>query len=55
MFKVAKNATHNDILFSSTKTPCVRVPQVRMFRDGKMEVVIENYRPAVYLEQALIL
>ncbi len=55
MFKVAKNATHNDILFSSTKTPCVRVPQVRMFRDGKMEVVIENYRPAVYLEQALSL
>jgi len=24
-----------------------------MFRDGKVEVVIENYRPARYLEQAL--
>jgi hypothetical protein len=53
MFKVARNATHNDILFSSTKTPSIRVPQARMFRDGKMEVVIENYRPARYLEQAL--
>lgn len=53
MFKVAKNATHNDILFSPTKTPSIRVPQARMFRDGKMEVVIENYRPARYLEQAL--
>jgi hypothetical protein len=25
----------------------------RMFRDGKVEVVIENYRPAPYLDQAL--
>jgi hypothetical protein len=53
MFKVAKNATHNDILFSSTKTPSIRVPQVRMIRGGTMEVVIENYRPASYLERAL--
>ena len=45
-FKVAKNATHDDILFSPTKTPEIRVPQARMFRDGKVEVVIENYRPA---------
>ncbi len=53
MFKEARNATHNDILFSSTKTPSIRVPQVRMFRGGKTEVVIENYRPASYLERAL--
>jgi aminopeptidase len=52
-FKVAKNATHNDILFSSTKTPSIRVPQARMFRDGKMEVVIEDYRPGAYLQRAL--
>jgi leucyl aminopeptidase (aminopeptidase T) len=52
-FKVAKNATHDDILFSPTKTPEINVPQARMFRDGKVEVVIENYRPARYLEQAL--
>ncbi len=53
MFKEAKNATHNDILFSSTKTPSIRVPEARMYRDGKVEVVIENYRPARYLTQAL--
>ena len=53
-FKVAKNATHDDILFSPTKTPEIRVPQTRMFRDGKAEVVIENYRPAPYLQHALI-
>ncbi len=53
MFKEARNATHNDILFSSTKTPSIRVPEARMYRDGKVEVVIENYRPARYLAQAL--
>jgi hypothetical protein len=52
-FKLAKNATHDDILFSPTKTPEIHVPQARMFRDGKMEVVIENYRPAPYLQRAL--
>jgi len=52
-FKSAKNATHDDILFSPSKTPEIRVPQARMFRDGKVEVVIEDYRPAAYLERAL--
>jgi hypothetical protein len=52
-FKVAKNATHDDILFSPTKTPEIRVPQARMFREGKVEVVIENFRPAPYLQRAL--
>jgi len=52
-FKLARNATHDDILFSPTKTPEINVPQARMFRDGRMEVVIENYRPAAHLQQAL--
>ena len=52
-FKFAKNATHDDILFSPTKTPEIRVSQARMFRDGKVEVVIEDYRPAAYLQRAL--
>ena len=52
-FKVAKNATHDDILCSRTKTPEIRVPQARMFRDGKVEVLIEDYRPAAYLQRAL--
>jgi len=52
-FKAAKNATHDDILFSPTKTPEINVPQARMFRDGKVESVIENYRPAPYLHRAL--
>jgi hypothetical protein len=52
-FKVAKNATHDDILFSPTKTPEIPVPEARMFRDGKVEVVIKNYQPVPYLQRAL--
>lgn len=52
-FKLAKNATHDDILFSPTKTPEILVPEARMFRDGKVEVVIQNYQPAPYLQRAL--
>ncbi len=52
-FKVARNASHDDILFSPTKTPEILVPQARMFRDGRSEVVIEDYRPSAYLQQAL--
>lgn len=52
-FANAKNATHEDILFSSTKTPEIRVTQVRMYRDGKKETVIEDYHPSVYLRGLL--
>jgi aminopeptidase len=52
-FANAKNATHDDILFSPTKTPEIQVTQVRMHRDGKQEVVIENYVPSKYMRQLL--
>jgi len=52
-FADARNATHDDILFSPTKTPEIDVPQVRMYRGGQMEVVIEHYKPAPYLRQWL--
>jgi hypothetical protein len=52
-FKEARNATHDDILFSPTKNPEIHVPQARMFRDGKIEAVIENYQPSAYLQRAL--
>ncbi|MEI6713384.1 MAG: hypothetical protein WCO60_06500 [Verrucomicrobiota bacterium] len=47
------NATHDDILFSSTKTPEINVPQARLHRDGLTHVVIENYAPSVYLRDLL--
>lgn len=52
-FTNAKNATHEDILFSSTKTPEIRVTQVRMYRDGQKETVIEDYHPSAYLRGLL--
>lgn len=48
-FKYPINATHDDILFSSTKTPEIHVRQVRMQRQGKNEILIEHYEPSNYL------
>jgi hypothetical protein len=48
-----KNATHDDILFSPTKTPDIRVPQVRMRRDGETVVLIEGFEPAAYMRGLL--
>ncbi len=53
LFKNAKNATHDDILFSPAKTPEIVVAQVRMQRDGKTEVVLEHFRPAPYLQKLI--
>jgi leucyl aminopeptidase (aminopeptidase T) len=52
-FANRKNATHDDILFSPTKTPDIDVPQVRMTRNGKSVVLIENFTPAPYMKKLL--
>ena len=52
-FKNSKNATHDDILFAPQKTPEINVPQVRMLRNGKTEVLIENFQPAAYMADLL--
>ena len=48
-FAEAKNATHDDILFAPHKTPEVNVSQVRMHRNGKTEILIEDFVPAAYM------
>jgi aminopeptidase len=48
-FATKANATHDDILFAPHKTPEINVPQVRMYRDGKVEILIENFQPAAYM------
>ena len=53
MFKKHENATHDDILFAPHKTPNFNLSQVRMNRGGKQEILIENFRPAKYLMDAL--
>ena len=52
-FAEAKNATHDDILFSPTKTPEIVVTQARMYRGAQVETVIEHYQPSAYLRRLL--
>jgi len=44
-FAEAKNATHDDILFSPSKTPEITVTQARMSRDGGIKILIEDFTP----------
>ena len=53
MFKKHENSTHDDILFAPHKTPNFNISQVRMIRGDQHEVLIENFRPARYLIDAL--
>jgi leucyl aminopeptidase (aminopeptidase T) len=52
-FVEAGNATHDDILFAPHKTPDINVPQVRMYRNGEEVVLIENFKPAEYMQALL--
>ncbi len=53
LFKTHENASHDDVLYAPHKTPEIRLPEVRMYRDGGMEVLIRNYQPAEYLVRLL--
>lgn len=53
LFAEAKNATHDDILFSPSKTPEITVARVQMRRDGETTTVLENFKTTDYLQQAL--
>jgi aminopeptidase len=52
-FANKKNATHDDILFAPHKTPEINVSQVRMYRHGETEILIENFVPARYMANLL--
>jgi aminopeptidase len=52
-FTDKSHATHDDILFAPFKTPKINVPQARMFRNGKVTPVIENFKPTAYLLETL--
>ena len=53
MFKKHENSTHDDILFAPHKTPNFDISQVRMYKDGTEEVLIEHFRPSEFLMKAL--
>lgn len=52
LFANKMNATHDDILFAPHKTPEVNVTQARMFKDGEVKVLIENFQPR-YMRELL--
>ncbi len=52
-FAKRENATHDDILFAPHKTPDIDVPEVRMRRNGKTEILIEHFAPAAYMRGLL--
>lgn len=52
-FEDASNATHDDYLYNPRWTPEIEVPQVRLVRDRRTEVLIEHYRPGPYLVKLL--
>lgn len=49
LFKEHANASHDDVLYAPHKTPEVRVPEVRMCKDGETTVIMGNYRPGDFL------
>jgi aminopeptidase len=52
-FADRSHATHDDILFSPSKTPEIDVPQVRLTRDGTTVVLIEQFKPAPFMTALL--
>jgi len=52
-FANRQNATHDDILFASHKTPEILVTQARMFRNGETRVLIEAFEPSDYMKGLL--
>ncbi len=53
MFKKHENSTHDDILFAPHKTPNFNISEVRMKRGEQREILIQDFRPAKYLMDAL--
>jgi hypothetical protein len=53
LFKEKLNASHDDVLYAPHKTPEIRIPEVRMFRDGKTTVTHKNYQVTDYINDLL--
>lgn len=47
------NATHDDILFSPTKTPEIGVPQVRCYKNDKVSIILEDYEPSNHILEVM--
>ncbi|KAF0094440.1 MAG: hypothetical protein E1N59_1971 [Puniceicoccaceae bacterium 5H] len=53
LFKEREHASHDDVLYAPHKTPEVRIPEVRMHKDGATTVIMGNYQPGQYMVDLL--
>lgn len=53
LFKEHANASHDDVLYAPHKTPEVRVPDVRMRKNGETISIMGNYKPGAFLLELL--
>jgi aminopeptidase len=49
LFNSKQNASHDDILYAPPKTPEITITQVRMYKDGKVSPILENFEPTPFL------
>lgn len=49
LFKEKLNASHDDVLYAPLKTPEIKVPEVRMHKNGETIVIMGNYKPGAFL------
>ena len=49
LFSSKLNASHDDILYAPPKTPEITITQVRMYKDGKVSPILENFEPTPFL------
>lgn len=53
-FKNKLNATHEDILFAPHKTPEIKLNSVRMHKDGRETLLIQNYQPTEFVKEVAL-
>ncbi|MDP0501638.1 MAG: hypothetical protein Q7P63_16215 [Verrucomicrobiota bacterium JB022] len=53
LFKEREHASHDDVLYAPHKTPEVRLPEVRMHKDGETIVIMGHYQPGQYMVDLL--
>ena len=49
LFNFRQNASHDDILYAPPKTPEITITQARMYKEGKVSPVFENFEPTPFL------
>jgi len=53
LFTKHEYASHDDVLYAPFKTPEVRIPEVRMIKNGKATVLMQNYEVSEFIEGLL--